>query len=87
MYSYSVILCMSLGDRLEPLLTGDFGHVMLRMSGGGCGPCGGLAGNSAPCRLYASSVQIRSGRQIARRTGMTSVQQAVRRRNIPRAMT
>ncbi len=93
--SYSAILRMSSGDTLELPLTGDFGRVMLRISGGGrvsgvvlppLGPCGGLVENSAPCGLYASSVQIRSGRQIARRTGMTGVQQAVQRRNIPGAI-
>jgi hypothetical protein len=45
----------------------------------GRAPCG----RSAACGSYALNVQMRSGRQIARRTGMTSVQQAVRRRNIP----
>lgn len=54
--------------------------VPLRMRGSapaGCSAAGGL---------YASSVQMRSGRQSARRTGMTNVQQAVRRRNIPGAI-
>src|SRR5258708_1559957 len=97
MYSYSAMLCASSGGRFELLLAEWFGWVMLMTSGAGRGkgvvpptliPCGGLlVGKSAPCGLYASRVQIRRGRQIARRTGMTSVQQAVRRRNIPGAMT
>jgi hypothetical protein len=96
MYSYSAILCASSGDKFELPLAGELGRVMLIMSGGRSGsgvvlptfgPCGGLVGKRAPCGLYASSVHMRSGRQIARRTGMTSVQQAVRRRKIPGAIT
>jgi hypothetical protein len=83
MYSYSAMLCVSSGDRFELPLAGELGRVMLIMSGGGSG----LVGKRAPCGLYASSVHIRSGIQNARRTGMTSVQQAVRRRKIPGAIT
>ena len=97
MAMYSSMLCVSSGDRFELPLVGVLGRVMLMMSGGRSGsgiilptfgPCGGgLFGKRAPCGLYASSVHMRSGRQIARRTGMTSVQQAVRRRKIPGAIT
>jgi hypothetical protein len=96
-YACPSTLCVSSGDRFGAPLPGAGGaeRVMLLMVcgkgwGGGSvllalGSCGDV-GKSAPCGLYASRVQMRSGRQIARRTGMTSVKHAVRRRNIPGAM-